>query len=119
MAGVPAENRLGLGERRQMLGGDHALHCDGAKIDEFEIVACFQRLERRQVEAGTEARRLDPKARETRSRAQVPQALRLGGQKQRIKAVVPVLQHDRIADNDVKAGATVSANADSAASSLR
>ena len=36
---MPAEQRLGFGERRQVFGGDDGVHRDGAQVDELEIVA--------------------------------------------------------------------------------
>ncbi len=58
MARVPAEDRLGLGERRHVRGFDLALHRDGAQIDQLEIVARLQRLDRGRVDADAEARRV-------------------------------------------------------------
>ena len=62
VARVPAEHRLGLGERRHMLGVDRALHRDRAQIDELEIAPRLQRLDRRHFETDAEARRFTQKA---------------------------------------------------------
>ena len=58
MARVPAEDRLGFGERRHMHGVDLALHRDGAQIDEFQIGARFQRFDGGRIDADAEARRI-------------------------------------------------------------
>ena len=39
MAGMPAEQGLRLGERRQVIGGDEALHRDRSQIGDFQIAA--------------------------------------------------------------------------------
>src|SRR5215472_1284579 len=54
---MPTEKRLGLGERRQMVRRDHALHRDRAKIGDFKVIARFQSFKRMLIEAESEARR--------------------------------------------------------------
>ncbi len=44
MARMPCEQRLRLGERRQVLGIDQPLHGDRAQIRDHEIVAGLERL---------------------------------------------------------------------------
>src|SRR5580693_10738057 len=66
MARMPADQRLGFGERRQMRGVDQALHRDGAQIGDFQIVARLERLDRCRIEAEAEARRIAQEAEEDR-----------------------------------------------------
>ena len=56
MPRMPVQHRLGLGERRQMLGRDQSLDCDRAQIGHHEIVARLQRFGVRRRDAGAEAR---------------------------------------------------------------
>ena len=118
MTGVPSENRLGLGQRRHMLGGDHALHGDCPQIDEFQIVARLQRLHRGRIESGTETRRVAQKP-EKHGLARRTQRTRLGGQKQRIERLAMRLEHDVVAGDHVDAGVSSWWNAASFCSSLR
>src|ERR1700732_72162 len=57
VAGMPAEQRLRLGQRRQMVRGDHALDCNRAEIGDFKIVARLQPLDCILVDTKTEPRR--------------------------------------------------------------
>ena len=79
MTGMPAEDGLRLGERRHVLGGHSALHRNGPQIDEFQIVARFERLHRRRIERGAEARRV-AKQPEKHGLARVPNARASAGE---------------------------------------
>ena len=83
MARMPADQRLGFGERRQMRGVDQALHRDGAQVGDFQIVARLERLDRGRIEAEAETRRLADKSEEDRSRARAERA-GFGRREQRI-----------------------------------
>ena len=69
MPRMPAKQRLGFGERRQMLGIDQALHRDAAQIGELEVAARLQRFDGAGIKTEAESRRADPSGRGTRSRA--------------------------------------------------
>ena len=104
MARMPAEHRLGFGQRRHMLGGDHALHGDGAQIDEFQIVARFQRLDAPRIDADAETRRFVQKP-EKHGLARGAERARLGGRKQRIERLACVASSTMLfAADDVDAG---------------
>ena len=53
-----------FGERRQVFGGDDGLHRNGTQVDELEIVAGLQRIDRGRIEADAETRRLAEQAEE-------------------------------------------------------
>src|ERR1035437_1237361 len=46
VAQMPVQHRLGLGDRRQMLGLDQPLHRDGTQVGDMQAVAGLQRLRR-------------------------------------------------------------------------
>ena len=104
MARVPAEHRLGLGERRHMRGVDLALHRDGAQIDQLEIVARLQWLDRGRVDADAEARCVveEPEKHDLARGAERACFVR---RKQRIERRAVRLEHDELAADHVDAGA--------------
>ena len=89
-----------------MLGGDHALHGDGAQIDELEIVARFQRFDRGRIEAGAETRRAVESPRNTVSRG-APSARASAGENSGSNASPRCFEHDGLAADHIDAGAVV------------
>ena len=83
MPRMPAEQRLGLGERRQMLRRDHALHRDTAQVGELEVVARLQRLDGLGIETETEARGVVQQPEKHRL-AHAAERARRGGREQRV-----------------------------------
>ena len=80
---MPAEQRLGFGERRQMLRRDHALHRDRAKIGDRQIVARLQRFDRLRIEPEAEPRRTVAQSEEY-AFVDAAERGRFGGREQRI-----------------------------------
>ncbi len=89
-----------------MLGRDDRLHRDGAQIDEFEIVARFQRRNRLRIEAGAKARRFIHQS-EKYGVARGAERSRLGRRKQRIECFAALLEHRELAGDHIIAGAVV------------
>src|SRR5579862_4270042 len=56
VAPVPAEHRLGLGQRRQMVGMDQAVHRDRTNVSDFQIIARLERLDVGRIEIDAETR---------------------------------------------------------------
>ena len=104
MARMPAEHRLGFGKRRQVLGADQALHGDRAQIGDFQIVARLERLDRRRLEADTEARRLIHEA-EEHGFARGAERARLGAREQRIASLATIFHHHQFAADHIESGA--------------
>ena len=55
MARVPSQQRLGFGERRQMIRRDQPSHRDRAQVGDQQIVAALQLFGRPGVDAEPEA----------------------------------------------------------------
>ena len=106
MPRMPADKRLGFGKRRQMLGGDQALHRDRAQIGDFQIVARFERLDRLRVEPKTETRRAVNEA-EKYAHLFAAERARLGGRKQRVGLFAVRFEHDEFAAGHIDAGARI------------
>ena len=90
VARMPVQHRLGLGDRRQVLGRDQALDRDRAQVDDEEIVARLQRFGARRRDADAEARRAVEQAEEHRL-GDRGQRARLVGREQRIVRPLPAL----------------------------
>src|SRR5262249_40052552 len=83
VARVPADERLALGERRQVLGGDEAAHGDRAQIRDDEVVARLERFSAGGIEPDGKSRRaVDEPEKDGLRRA--PERARLGRREQRI-----------------------------------
>ena len=54
MPRMPMKQRLGLGERRQMIGRDQTLHGNGTQIDDEMVPARFKRRRRRGINPDAE-----------------------------------------------------------------
>ena len=80
VARMPAEQRLGFGERRQMLGADEALHRDAAQVGDFQIVARFERLERAADRGRNRNAARRPRGRERRVSRRAPSASASAGE---------------------------------------
>ena len=103
---MPADQCLGFGERRQVVGTDQALHRNCSQVRDFQIVARLQRLDRFRIEAEAEARRV----------AKQPEKDRLpdwaecgsfGGREQRIDVLAACLHHHHLAADDIAGGACI------------
>ena len=118
MPRMPAEQRLGFGERRQMLRLDQALHRDRAQIGDFQIVARLERLDRLRIEPQPEPRRVIHQAEKDVFMPAAERA-RLGRREQRIARRRCSLQHHHFAADNIDAGARMLAEFLSAAASPR
>ena len=103
VARMPADERLGLGERRQMLGADQALHRDAAQIGDFQIVARFEPFHRFRIETETEARRAVEQPEEN-TLARRAERAGLAGREQRVAVLANCLENDQLAADDIDAG---------------
>jgi hypothetical protein len=83
MPRMPADQRLGFGQRRQMIGADQTLHRNGAQVGDFYVIAHLQPLDRLRVEAETEARGAVEQP-EEHVLAHSTEPARVAGRKQRI-----------------------------------
>ena len=104
MPRMPAEQRLGFGERRQMLRLDQALHRNRAQIGDLQIVARLERLDRRRIEPQPEPRRVIHQAKKDVFMPAAERA-RFGRREQRIARRQCSLQHHHFAADDINAGA--------------
>jgi hypothetical protein len=103
VARVPMQQRLGLGERGQMIGGDQSLHGNGAQIDDHEIMARFERARDRGIEPVAKARRALEQT-EKYDLGAFAERARLGKRKRRVVDAGGFLEHDQFAADDIGGG---------------
>src|SRR6185437_13168574 len=103
---MPAEQRLGLGERRQMLGIDEAVYRNAAQVGELEVVARLERLDSLGIETDAEPRRAVHQTEKQRL-ACAPERARLVRREQRLQQFAVFPQYDEFAADQIKSGRRV------------
>ena len=100
---MPMQHRLGLGDRRQMLGPDQPLHRDRAQVGDQEIVARLQRFRRSRRNAVAETGSAFQQAEENRL-ARGRQRARFRHREQRIVEGRALFHRDPVAADHIGAG---------------
>ena len=106
MARMPGEQRLRLGERREMLGSDQSLHGDRAQVGDEQIGALLQRLGGLGIERDAEAAGLAGQSEKHRLGGRRERARFLGAE-QRVGAVRGLAHHHEFAADRERAARPV------------
>ena len=97
MPRMPVQQRLGLGERRQMVGRDEALHRDRAQVGDKKSSRAFSAFGEFRLERRNQSAPHRPAARETAFRASSRQRALSANETAGSKPVAGLLQHDHLA----------------------